>query len=175
MTRSPQDRRPSVASSFRTPGAREFVESHQQAITSPPLPPPAPEVGESAGDDSPRPSSVRLPKDILEQLAAARAATGMTNGDLFIVAIEHSAAKLETLLFPGGRIGGELFAARGVRAKTSRDSDMSQATFRLRPEDFNVIDDLVRRFGARSRGHLLTAALQGFFTDGGVASLGGSE
>lgn len=172
MTRSPRDPRPSVASSFRTPGAREFVES-QEAIASPP--PDVPDVGESTGDDSTRPSSVRLPKDILEQLADARAATGMTNGDLFIVAIEHSAGKLETLLFPGGRIGGGLFAARGVRAKTSRDSEMSQATFRLRPEDFAVIDDLVRRYGASSRGHLIIAALQGFFADGGVTSLGGSE
>lgn len=174
MTRSPRDPRPSVASSFRTPGAREFVESHQQAISAEP-PDVHDDVGEPIGDETPKPSSVRLPKDILEQLADARAETGMTNGDLFIVAIEHSAENLEALLFPGGRIGGGLFTSRGVRAKTSRDSDMSQATFRLRPEDFAVIDNLVRRCGASSRGHLILAALQGFFADGGVALLRESE
>lgn len=173
MTRSPRDPRPSVASSFRTPGAREFVESQQQALAAEPSD--VQDVGESTGDETPKPSSVRLPKDILEQLADARAETGMTNGDLFIVAIEHSAENLEALLFPGGRIGGGLFTSRGVRAKTSRDSDMSQATFRLRPEDFAVIDGLVQRFEASSRGHLILAALQGFFADGGVALLRESE
>lgn len=152
-----------LADQFRTSGARRAVEQ----TYSPPPPPRDPQDEEYAdyGDGDVKTSSVRLPKAIQAKLVAHRETSGMTNGEVFIVAIEATHLKLAELLFPGGRIGGGIFAARGIREKASRDEDGSQVTFRLRETDFDVIDDLKTRFGAASRAHLIAAALKGYFDD----------
>ncbi|MFA3899783.1 hypothetical protein ACKAMS_30595 [Rhodococcus sp. 5A-K4] len=108
-------------------------------------------------------SSVRVPARCYAKLEELRASTGMTNGQIFIVAIEATHDRLPELLYPGGRIGGGLFAARGIRAKTSRDDNETQVTYRLFHADFDVIDHLVAELGAKSRSHLIAAALTGYF------------
>lgn len=151
-----------LADQFRTAGARRAVE---QTYTPPP------EVGienfEEFGDEdgTVKTSSVRLPKTIQEKLVAHRDTAGMTNGEVFIVAIEATHSRLAELLFPGGRIGGGIFAARGIRQKASRDDDGPQVTFRLREADFKAIDELCNTYGAASRAHLIAAALRGYFDD----------
>ena len=60
-------------------------------------------------------SSVRVPARCHAKLEEMRASTGMTNGQIFIVAIEATHDRLPELLYPGGRIGGGLFAAPPAR------------------------------------------------------------
>lgn len=151
-----------LADQFRTAGARRAVE---QTYSSPLPPGQNDEEYSEYGDGDVKTSSVRLPKAIQAKLVDHRETSGMTNGEVFIVAIEATHLKLTDLLFPGGRIGGGIFAARGIREKASRDEDGSQVTFRLREADFEVIDELKTRFGAASRAHLIAAALKGYFDD----------
>lgn len=159
-----------LASAFRSPAARsvehiasQFIEGGDSEVDEPPYREAPPERGPVADPDSGgKSSSVRVPAKCHAKLEQLREQTGMTNGQIFIVAIEATHDRLPELLYPGGRIGGGLFAPRGIRAKTSRDDAETQVTYRLFKADFDVIDQLVIDLAAKSRSHLITAALTGY-------------
>ncbi len=161
-----------LASTFRSPAARsvehiasQFIEGGEDSGVDEPSREAPPERGPvvTDPDSGGKSSSVRVPAKCHAKLEQLREQTGMTNGQIFIVAIEATHDRLPELLYPGGRIGGGLFAPRGIRAKTSRDDAETQVTYRLFKADFDVIDQLVIDLAAKSRSHLITAALTGYF------------
>ncbi|WP_236580915.1 hypothetical protein [Rhodococcus sp. T7] len=159
-----------LASTFRSPAARsvehiasQYIEGSDDVEVEPNREAP-PERGSVAdADGGGKSSSVRVPAKCHAKLEQLREQTGMTNGQIFIVAIEATHERLPELLYPGGRIGGGLFAPRGIRPKSSRDDSETQVTYRLFKSDFDVIDQLVVDLAAKSRSHLITAALTGYF------------
>lgn len=163
-----------LASTFRSPAARsvehiasQYIEGSDDVEVEPNREAP-PERGSVAdADGGGKSSSVRVPAKCHAKLEQLREQTGMTNGQIFIVAIEATHERLPELLYPGGRIGGGgLFAPRGIRPKSSRDDSETQVTYRLFKSDFDVIDQLVVDLAAKSRSHLITAALTGYFFGG---------
>ncbi len=157
----PQNPHRDLSNAFRTPGARRAM-AQQDFGPEPEEQRAYPTAGAA---DRGKPSSVRLPKQSHDKLAAMRAETGMTNGQIFIVAIEATHDRLVQLLYPGGRIGGGVFAARGIKEKTSRDEEGTQVTYRMSTGDFAALDGLIRELGATSRSHLISAALSGYFDE----------
>ncbi|WP_156520503.1 hypothetical protein [Rhodococcus sp. EPR-157] len=118
-------------------------------------------AAESKHDDTIVPSTVHLAVDIAEGLARESKRTGRTHGEVVITAIEDVHADLEKLLFPGGKIGGGLFRARGVGSKPlERKAEKKGVTVGLYSDDWVIIDQLKDEFKARSRSHLIGTALK---------------
>ena len=116
---------------------------------------------ESKHDDTIVPSTVHLTVEIAEGLAHESKRTGRTHGEVVITAIEDVHGDLEKLLFPGGKIGGGLFRARGVGSKPlERKAEKKGVTVGLYADDWVIIDQLKDEFKARSRSHLIGTALK---------------
>lgn len=116
---------------------------------------------ESKHDDTIVPSTVHLAVDTAEGLARESKRTGRTHGEVVITAIENVHGDLDKLLFPGGKVGGGLFRARGVGSKPSqRKAEKKGVTVGLYSDDWVIIDQLKDEFKARSRSHLIGTALQ---------------
>lgn len=121
-------------------------------------------MGEQDGsDDTVRPSNVHIPVALLEPLEAKCRVDGLSHGEMIIVAIESTYERLADLVNPAATAGGSLFAPRRSRASRSTDGPLTPLNYRLREADFATLDSLVDQFGASSRGHLITAALKGYF------------
>lgn len=119
-----------------------------------PVPVPAP-----AQDPRRRASNVHVPATLLPRIEAARAATGLSTGDLIVTALEAVYPDLPALLHPQVA-GGSLFAPRPTRTRTH--GPLLPVNYRLPPADFAVIDRLVEETGATSRSHLITTALTAY-------------
>ncbi len=90
------------------------------------------------------------------------AAVSLGLGDLLLELIETHQVAIEEELRPR-TVGGTLFDQRPVEpipAPTPQRSATVPLSFRLRPSDFTVLDDLRSRWGASNRTHLLRVALQ---------------
>lgn len=114
-----------------------------------------------------RASNAQIPAELIPRMKQARADTGRSNGDIIIDAIEYAHDRLDELC--RGRAattgsGGGLFTPRTSRGIRSLDGPLTPLNVRLRDEDWDVIDGLVDKFAAFSRGHLITVALLEYFT-----------
>lgn len=143
--------RESLASSFGAPARQEE-------------PPPRMEFDEDAEQRS---TTISIAKDLAALLGAARERNGWTVGELIIQALEATHEQLGEHLYPHGRIGGGLFAARGPAraAQAASPGARTKLNFRLAAIDFDVIDRQVDLTGARSRGHLIETALRLYLAD----------
>lgn len=112
-----------------------------------------------------RASNVQVPADLLAQIKARRAREGLTTGELIIAAIEATADRLPDLVATRPVTGGGLFSARVSHANRAAEP-LTSLNFRMRVEDFDVLDDLVTRFKATSRSQLVTAALSDYLSRG---------
>jgi hypothetical protein len=118
-------------------------------------------AAELGNDDTIVPSTVHLAVAVAQSLAEASKRTGRTHGEVVITAIEDVHSDLESLLFPGGKIGGSLFRARGVGGKPSEGkAEKKGVTVGLYADDWVIIDQLKDQFKARSRSHLIGTALK---------------
>lgn len=118
-------------------------------------------AAELGHDDTIVPSTVHLAVTVAQGLAEASKRTGRTHGEVVITAIEDVHRDLESLLFPGGKIGGSLFRARGVGGKPSEGrAEKKGVTVGLYADDWVIIDQLKDQFKARSRSHLIGTALK---------------
>lgn len=118
-------------------------------------------AAELGHDDTIVPSTVHLAVAVAQGLVQASKRTGRTHGELVITAIEDVHSDLESLLFPGGKIGGNLFRARGVGGKPSEGkAEKKGVTVGLYADDWVIIDQLKDQFKARSRSHLIGTALK---------------
>jgi len=100
---------------------------------------------------------------LLEPIEAKCKSNGLSHGEVIIVAIEAAAPRLKDLIHQAATAGGSLFASRRSRASRSTDGPLTPLNYRLREADFQTLDQLVEQFGASSRGHLITAALNDYF------------
>lgn len=116
-------------------------------------------------EDKVRPSNVHIPISLLEPLAAKCNQTGLSHGEVIIVAIEQTIERLPDLIKPPSTAGGALFASRRSRTIRTEEGPLTPLNYRLRNADFKVLDDLVSQTGASSRGHLISAALGAYLTD----------
>jgi len=119
----------------------------------------------AAGNGRPviRSSSVHIPVSLLPDIAAERQRSGRSNGQIVIVAIEDTHSRLPDLLGAGDASGGTLFAPRPSRGVRQTDGPLTALNVRLFEQDYEVIDTLVEKHGALSRGHLITTALNAYF------------
>lgn len=123
----------------------------------------SPQKGPKGPEDRVRPSNVHIPVALLEPLEAKCKSNGLSHGEVIIVAIEAAHPRLKELVHPAATAGGNLFASRRSRASRSTDGPLTPLNYRLREADFQTLDQLVEEFGASSRGHLITAALNDYF------------
>lgn len=111
-----------------------------------------------------RSSSMHIRSALVEQVVSERETTGRSNGAIIIAALEAAHPHLGTLLPPVGEpTGGGLFAARPTHAPRTIEGPYSPLNVRLFEADFEVLDQLVATYGARSRSHLVDAALGHYF------------
>ena len=132
------------------------------ATTPPATTPPAKAVTVPAGRM--RSSSMHIRSALVEQIVHERETTGRSNGTIIIAALEAAHPHLGQLLPPAGKpTGGGLFAVRPTHAPRTVEGPYSPLNVRLFEADFDVLDSLVATFGARSRSHLVDAALGHYF------------
>lgn len=106
-----------------------------------------------------RPTNVQVPVALLDQIVELRHRTGRSNGDIVRDALEATHERLGQLVPQHDGGSGGLFAARASRSVRVVDGPLTPLNLRLMEDDFRVIDKLVDRFGAFSRGHLISVAL----------------
>lgn len=131
----------------------------QQADGAQPDPAPA----HSERQNRIRSSSVHIPAPLIERIVAERTRDGHSNGEIVIAALEYAHDRLGELIARRGATGGGLFASRTSRGKRLSDGPLTPLNVRLFEQDYVVIDELVARFGAFSRGDLISTALTAYF------------
>lgn len=126
----------------------------------PQTPAPAPSAPAPTPMNRIRPSNVHVPVALLTMVEQECANTGLSRGELIIVAIEATADRLPTLIRPAARAGGSLFAARSSKVNNRPAAGpVTPLHYRMLEDDFATLDKLVETFAATSRGHLITVAL----------------
>ncbi len=124
---------------------------------------PTPDEGTKGPEDRTRASNVQLPTSLYEQVEAKCLQRKLTHGELILVAVESTYDRLKELIHPNETIGGKLFAARASNSNpTSEAGFKTPMNYRLREGDFAVLDHVATEFSARSRNHLIVAALTGY-------------
>lgn len=119
--------------------------------------------------ERPKQSSIQLADDVIKILTKSKEAENLSAGECIIHALETTVENESILNFlhPHGSVGGKLFARREVLG-SRRPSDPLDATkthavgVKLFPSDFAAIDELVKHLHARSRPHLINAALRAY-------------
>lgn len=114
-----------------------------------------------------RPSNVLIPARLVTPIKVSRTQLGLTTGELIITALEATADQLGELLAVRRVTGGALFSARPASTSINNEPQ-SSLNFRMRVEDFAILDSLVEEFGAASRSQLVTAALAAYLESGGT-------
>jgi hypothetical protein len=108
-------------------------------------------------------SSVHIPSALIDRIIAERERSGRSNGEIIIAALESTHSQLNQLIQRRDPTGGSLFATRPSRGARLTDGPLTPLNVRLYEADYDVIDQLVEKFGAFSRGHLISAALTAYF------------
>jgi len=114
-----------------------------------------------------RASNVNIPASLCAAVKARGHAEKKTPGELIIIALEDAGEGIRELVKPRPNIGGTFFSPRPqYRASTTdRDETITPLQFRMLPEDFTALDELVTRFGAKSRTALIIAALTAYLSE----------
>ena len=113
-----------------------------------------------------RPSNVHIPPDLADKFEAKCREKNMFHGDLIIVALETVGEDLPKLLRHKEEetVGGSIFEARPSRPAKD-EVRKTQVNFSMLQKDFDALDAAVKLFNARSRNHLIVAALRGYLAD----------
>lgn len=166
------DTSPAPAAPRRTRASRTVTPADREA---PPVPPTPVDAAAQVARGPIKGSTIHLPPDLVTLVVAAREASGRSNGDILIAALEQDPAVLSAALSPRGTVGGSRFRPRGVYGRSgaaapdpvrgSERKAVKPMNIRLYDDDYATIDDMVTEFGARSRSHLATAALTALLQD----------
>lgn len=111
-----------------------------------------------------RSSVVHVPVPLHQQLIAYREDHGLSNGDIVIKAVAQAHPRLSEMIPRPEASGGGIFQERPSRAARTTAGPLTPLNVRLFEQDFTILDDLVEKFGAASRGHLVSVALSDFFS-----------
>lgn len=116
-----------------------------------------------------QPTSTWLPSRLIALVKAEYESRGIGAGELFKEALEFSADNMSDLVAQSKRRppvqDGALFAAPPPSARSRAfDEPTGSITYRMSKVDQQVLDDLTRRWGATSRGHLIGCALDHYFS-----------
>lgn len=106
-----------------------------------------------------RPSVVHVPAPLLPLIAAERRASGRSNGQILIAAIEDGHEHLVRIHQDSTSIGGRLFAARAAKPHLPDAQPLCPLNIRLFEQDYDVLDRLVTELEVGSRSRLATLAL----------------
>ncbi len=119
------------------------------------------------------PTSTWLPSRLASQVREEYESRGIGAGQLFKEAIEFGKDKIPGLLKKSKRrqqqttedSGGLFAAATPVPARPRAfDEPTETLTYRMSKADQQILDELVSKWGAISRGHLIGCALDHYFT-----------
>lgn len=113
------------------------------------------------GSPATRPTNISIPRSTFDLVAAAREAMGLSTGEIIAMAIETQLEALPALIGAQQRPVG-MFEIRASRLPRRDDEPQKPIAYRMTSRDLETLDDLVERFGARSRGHLITVALNAY-------------
>lgn len=156
--RTPRPTQPTTAPEVTTEEVTAPATPVEDPRTTTAAPPSAPPAGRM------RSSSMHIRSALVEQIVGEREKTGRSNGAIIISALEAAHPQLGELLGPvSAPAGGGLFAARPTHAPRTIEGPYSPLNVRLFEADFEILDQLVATFGARSRSHLVDTALHHYF------------
>ena len=157
-TRRPQSRQKAASAPSRVPQHTTTPTPEPAA----PRPRPGRPTNPHSDSDGTRPTNITVPVTIFNKLKTAREQKGVSTGELIAHAIESHLSELPELLAASDRpiTPGGMFNTRARRLPRRGDEPERPITYRMTSQDLAVIDDLVDSLGARSRGHLITAALR---------------
>lgn len=115
-----------------------------------------------------QPTSTWLPSRLITLVKGEYERRGIGAGELFKEALEFSADDMGDLVAQSKRRpsvqGGGLFAAPPPTGRSRAfDEPTGSITYRMSKADQQVLDDLTRKWGATSRGHLIGCALDHYF------------
>ncbi len=125
---------------------------------------PAPQV---AGARTP--TSTWLPSRLIAQVRAEFTARGIGAGELFKQAIEFGVEQLPQLIKESAPVAtapasAGMFATPSSAIRPRSFNEPTEAiTYRMAKTDQQVLDELVSKWGATSRGHLIGCALDHYF------------
>lgn len=122
------------------------------------------EPGTKEPENKIRSSVVHVPVPLHQQLVAYREDHRLSNGDIVIKAVAQAHPRLNELLPNPESSGGGIFQDRPSRAARTTAGPLTPLNVRLFEQDFTILDDMVEKFGAASRGHLVSVALSDFFS-----------
>lgn len=116
------------------------------------------------------PTSTWLPSRLAVRVRAEYTSRGVGAGELFKEAVEFSAEHLPRLIrettveSTSPAPAGELFAAPKPATRPRAFNEPTETVcYRMAKADQHTLDDLVSRWGATSRGHLIGCALDHYF------------
>lgn len=132
------------------------------APTAKPDPPTAPATNNPSGrglDDRVKPSNVHVSVELIEPFSAWCKRMGLSHGEGIIYILEATNDQLPQLINPPATAGGNLFASRRSHPARPAEGPRTPLNYRMRNEDFAILDQLVEEHGAISRGHLISTAI----------------
>ncbi|MGH3447081.1 MAG: hypothetical protein ACRDP4_05615 [Nocardioidaceae bacterium] len=108
-----------------------------------------------------RGTTMHIPVNIYDRFHATRDQRGLSNGALVIEAIEATLDQIPKEIGGRGTAGGERFQRRTTHRKSPSEAEqLTLLNLRFLESDYAVLDELVAETGARSRNHLVVAALK---------------
>jgi hypothetical protein len=151
-------------------------------LSTPPPTAPAPPVGERSPRKTPakpaprrrpqkpaavakpgqtRPTTTNVPVSTANLIDQCRNDQQLSAGEVIVIAIEAEYDNLANLLQAPKRTG--LFQTHASRLPRRDDEPLKTISYRLTDADLATIDNLVEQFGARSRSHLISVAVNAHY------------
>lgn len=113
-------------------------------------------------DDRVKPSNVHVSVELIEPFSTWCQQMGLSHGEGIIYILEATHDQLPQLINPPTTAGGSLFASRRSHPARPTEGPRTPLNYRMRNEDFAILDQLVEQHGATSRGHLISTAITAY-------------
>lgn len=108
-----------------------------------------------------RPTTTNVPESTATLIDQCRKDQQLSAGEVIVIAIEAQYDNLANLLQAPRRTG--LFQTHASRLPRRDDEPLRTISYRLTDADLATIDSLVEQFGARSRSHLISVAVNAHY------------
>ncbi|MCA0296520.1 MAG: hypothetical protein LCH96_14660 [Actinobacteria bacterium] len=108
-----------------------------------------------------RPTTTNVPVSTANLIDQCRKEQQLSAGEVIVIAIEAEYDNLANLLQGPRRTG--MFETHASRLPRRDDEPLKTISYRLTDTDIATIDTLVEQFGARSRSHLISVAVNAHY------------